>query len=52
MTKRLEDALNRLTPEQVEQVTRFVESFTASTQGAVQCSVRRRLERCALAWSV
>jgi hypothetical protein len=34
MTERLEDALRRLTPEQVEQVTRYVESVAASTDGA------------------
>jgi hypothetical protein len=31
MTKRLEEALNRLTPDQVEQITRYAESVAAST---------------------
>ena len=43
MTKRLEDALNRLTPEQVEQVTRYVESVAASTEGARDHAAKPRL---------
>ena len=38
MTKRLEDALKRLTPDQVEQVTRYVESVAASADAVLDRS--------------
>ena len=38
MTKRLEDVLKRLTPEQVEQLTRYAESFPAAVKSSSQPS--------------
>jgi hypothetical protein len=44
MTKRLEEAIRRLTPQQVEQLTAYIESFAGeSTTGSVTAPTEAKL---------